>query len=353
MIAAHAWDNLFAHTPEHTIILNPAARWCLPLAGLIALAGAACVALPSRREWWLRLHASLSVAACVGVLFLPWVYPEPNLFTPVLIGLGLATAALALPAPGDWRVRLLAIYGLGVLVAYSKINYKTPWCVISLIWPFFFTGAAALEELATSTLAAGRDTAMALGAAAATLAASFSIDLNYRRPTDEDFHAPAGSNASLVYVQSFDDVWTVTDFMLNEARANPSFLDQDGVILCDSTYPLPWLLGDFRHLGYYSGTNSPTSPDGYRVDFLLVSDKRVGEVEPKLDDDYYKQPIKLRPALEELQLYLRASRFAHLMPADREPEFHPVPEAAAIPANPDIGVTVPMSPGTSPSPTED
>src|SRR5207302_11074899 len=34
--------------------------------------------------------------------------------------------------------RYLAIYGVGALVAYSLIPYKTPWCIISLLWPFFF-----------------------------------------------------------------------------------------------------------------------------------------------------------------------------------------------------------------------
>ena len=36
------------------------------------------------------------------------------------------------------NLRYLAIYGVGTLVAYSIVRYKTPWCVISFGWPFLF-----------------------------------------------------------------------------------------------------------------------------------------------------------------------------------------------------------------------
>ncbi len=341
LVAANAWDPVLGNAAHLPPVLRADHAWWWAAGGLIAAAGIACVALPPPGEWLLRLYGGLAVAACLGILFLPRVHPEPALFTVAFLGLAAATTSLALPAPGDWRVRWLAIYGIGTLLAYSIIRYKTPWCIISLLWPFFFTAGAALSELAAVGLATGREVAMLLGAAASAWSAGFAFDLNYRRTTDDSL--------DYVYVQSFNDVWTVTNPLLEEARADPTFLQQDGVILCDSTYPLPWLLGDFAHIGYYSGSNAPPSTDGYRVDFLLVADKRVDEVESKLDAVYYKQPIRLRPALEGLQLYLRASRFAHLMPAEREPEFHPVPEAPAVPATADPAATTPMPPAGGPT----
>ena len=35
-------------------------------------------------------------------------------------------------------LRYLAIYGVGTLIAYSIVKYKTPWCIISFGWPFLF-----------------------------------------------------------------------------------------------------------------------------------------------------------------------------------------------------------------------
>ncbi|MEP6810183.1 MAG: flippase activity-associated protein Agl23, partial [Chthoniobacterales bacterium] len=34
--------------------------------------------------------------------------------------------------------RYLAIYGVGTLMAYSIVHYKTPWCIISIVWPLLF-----------------------------------------------------------------------------------------------------------------------------------------------------------------------------------------------------------------------
>jgi hypothetical protein len=36
----------------------------------------------------------------------------------------------------------MAIYAVGTLVAYSIVKYKTPWCIISIVWPLLFTFGA-------------------------------------------------------------------------------------------------------------------------------------------------------------------------------------------------------------------
>ena len=41
-------------------------------------------------------------------------------------------------------LRYLAIYGVGTLIAYSIVHYKTPWCIINIVWPFLFLFGAAL-----------------------------------------------------------------------------------------------------------------------------------------------------------------------------------------------------------------
>ena len=322
LVAARAWDHPFTGTAAHPSALRADAALWWSLGGLAALAGVACLVLPPPGPGRLRAYGALAGAACVGALFLPWVHPAPGLFTLAFLGVGASLAALSLPAPPDWRLRLLAIYGVGALLAYSIIRYKTPWCIVSLLWPFFFTGGAAAADLAERFAAAGREAAAGLGAALSVLSAAFAADLNFHRPTDDAL--------DYVYVQSFNDVWTVSNFLLAKARADETFYGQPGVILCESTYPLPWLLGDFKSIGYYGNDRRPPDPDGYRVDFLLVTERRVDEAESRLDDVYYKQSVRLRPALEELQLYLRASRFKDLMPADRTPEFAPIPTAPAV-----------------------
>jgi len=64
---------------------------------------------------------------------------------PLFIGLVLC---LACQFFRNLFIRYLAIYGAGVFAAYSIIHYKTPWIIISIVWPLLFlfaAGAAALK----------------------------------------------------------------------------------------------------------------------------------------------------------------------------------------------------------------
>ena len=242
-------------------------------------------------------------------------------------GLGIVTVAglcagvscLAFPASPDWRLRLLAVYGPGTLLAYSIIHYKTPWCAISFIWPFFFTGGALLVELA----AVSWIPALASGAALAAWSFALAVRVNYVAPTDDAL--------PYVYVQTYPDVRRIVDPLLTLAERDPAEHEKlHGIILCGSTYPLPWLLGDFSHIGYYGDDNAPLD---YHGDFLLVVEPRVADTEKRLDAEYFREVVHLRPAQEALTLYLRAALFAPQFPG-RTPEFHPSAHPVQEPPEP-------------------
>jgi uncharacterized protein (TIGR03663 family) len=78
----------------------------------------------------------------------PWPYWLELLMRyewPLLIGLVLCLACQFFE---NFVIRYLAIYGVGVFAAYSIIHYKTPWIIISIVWPLLFVfaaGAAALK----------------------------------------------------------------------------------------------------------------------------------------------------------------------------------------------------------------
>lgn len=245
----------------------------------------------------------------------------------LIAGLAAGVAALGFPAVPDWRLRLLAIYAPGTLLGYSIIPYKTPWCAISFIWPFFCVGGALLAEVAAWTWpetgrVTGRATALTVGGALAAASFGVAVRLNYVSPTDDAL--------SYVYVQTYPDVHKIVDPMLALAARDPGQHQLHGIILCGSTYPLPWLLGDFTHIGYYGDDNAPVD---YRGDFLLVVEPRVAEMEKHLDAEYFREVVHLRPAQDALTLYFRASLFAPLFPG-RQPEFHPSAHPLEDPAPP-------------------
>ena len=251
-------------------------------------------------------------------------------------------------------LRYLAIYGVGTLGVYSYINYKTPWCIISFTWPFLFMFGAALTlaplrySLETyGGIAAVLCVALAWGlwqriwvsseytwvfpvilgvaillvvlryrtAVFATVAVALSISigsgiwLNY-------FHCTTDTEP-YVYVQTYNDIFKLTRPLLQLAKRNPTYYQLTGHMIRTSAYPFPWILGDFPHIGYYEHGNLPEQCD---ADFLLVQEDRIQEVESKLRNAYYTQPLRIRAYQDTSKLYLSAKVFKEFFPG-RSPDF--------------------------------
>src|SRR6266496_395455 len=212
----------------------------------------------------------------------------------------------------NFSLRFLAILGVGTFAAYSIIAYKTPWCIISIIWPLFFTFGAFVVIVPRARLVLSTIIASIL------LLASFgyAISLNYFRCTTFA-EANWNSNRPLtinlreffesepyVYVQTYNDIYKLTTPLLELAHADPRFYHLVGHILRPSPYPLPWILGDFPRVGYYEHDNNPPDLD---ADFLLVEESKIPAVEQKLRDSYFTEPLIVRPYQDPSKLYLRVS----------------------------------------------
>jgi hypothetical protein len=118
-------------------------------------------------------------------------------------------------------------------------------------------------------------------------------------------------------VQTYNDIYKLTTPLLDLAHRDPRFYHLVGHILRPSPYPLPWILGDFPRVGYYEHDSNPPDLDG---DFLLVEESKVPEVEKKLRESYYTEPLTVRPYQDTSKLYLRASVFHQYFPG-RLPDF--------------------------------
>jgi uncharacterized protein (TIGR03663 family) len=248
----------------------------------------------------LRIHLGhLTISANYYWLSLIWTYEWPAL-------LGIFGSLFCISRSIPLLLKYLAIYGLGTLIAYSIIPYKTPWCIISLLWPFFFLFAYlpdAAEKLSVRPqLAAGCATVIALVSLLPT------ITLNYYNYTDED--------EPYVYVQTFTDINKLVDPLMQLVKADPANYHLTGYIMVSSYHPLPWLLGDFTRVGYYEEDNKPDTGD---ADFLLVEQGRVAEVEARLHQNYFTEELRIRSAQEPSKLYLSYNTFKTLFP-NRKPE---------------------------------
>jgi hypothetical protein len=77
------------------------------------------------------------------------------------------------------------------------------------------------------------------------------------------------------------------------------------------------MLGDFTKVGYYEHNNMPDKLDG---DFLLVQEDKIDEVEAKLHENYYTEPMTIREYQDPSKIYFNAKVFYKLFPG-RTPEF--------------------------------
>jgi uncharacterized protein (TIGR03663 family) len=232
--------------------------------------------------YWLKLIGRYEIPAAAGLLLCLFCQGFKNL-----------------------SLRYLAIYGVGTLIAYSIVKYKTPWCIISFIWPFLFIFGAAVLLVRPKYRAA----TYAASAVLLCFSLGSAIWLNYFRCTTD--------TEPYVYVQTYNDVFKLTKPLLKLAERDPRNYQLTGHIIRASPYPLPWMLGDFTHIGYYEHGNLPPNLDG---DFLLVQEDRIAAVEPKLRGSYYTEPLRIRNYQDTSKLYLSAKVFKEFFP-NRSPDF--------------------------------
>jgi uncharacterized protein (TIGR03663 family) len=226
---------------------------------------------------------------------------------PALLGMG---ATIGLATRGTNRLaRYLAIYGFGALTAYSLIAYKTPWCVMVLLWPFYFAFGLATHRLME---ALDRWTIGTLTAVVCAYSLGASCLLNFRDFTNED--------EPYVYVQTLPDIDKLLIPLRRLVALDPMNYHVAGHVLTTDHHPLLWLLGDFTHVEMLDPNGEPATWDGA---FLLVDESEQERVERQLTGAYFKDALRLRGNANDSEvLYLNAASFAFCFPG-RTPEFVP------------------------------
>lgn len=207
-------------------------------------------------------------------------------------------------------IRFIFIYGMFLLLIYSGISYKTPWCIVSIIWPCYFI----FSELICNFLKSRwKNEAMISIVVLSIISIYASISLNFIKYDD--------NKEPYVYVHTFRAIDKITKPLLEMAKIDPVNYNLVGHVLRSGEWPLPWILGDFTMIGYYAPGSAPLV---YDTDFLLVENSRVGEVEQKLQKKYFTETFIMRDSQDQSKLYLNYEIFKNLYP-NRVPEFIPSP----------------------------
>ena len=209
------------------------------------------------------------------------------------------------------EMRWLCLYGLASFAAYSLIPYKTPWCIINLLWPFFFVLGQLAENLAQST---DRRLVYAVGLLLAWNPLRDCWALNYVHPTyDEERYA---------YVHTTPEIGKLLRAVRDLARENPLERQMHGIILTEA-FPLTWELNEFPNISYLP---DDADVENYDADFILLPAHRRLEFEDRAFGVYFRESCRLRNGLDRGWLYLSAEHFAPLYAKwfpGRTPEIHP------------------------------
>jgi len=213
---------------------------------------------------------------------------------PVLAGLAGACAGLF---GRSWRMRFFSALALVNFLVYSFIPYKTPWCIISMLWPFFIVAGLWVEGLhVRSGQKRGHLYRLAVAVFALILVRSalVSYRLNFTRYTN-----PA---EPYVYVQTKNDIKSIEAVIRQKIRTSPEFHNMKILVKLKDSWPLPWIFSRFPNIEY----GDYKTPGGPGAD-IIFGETDVNERD--LAGSYLRRKIELRDALEPIYVYLKKSTF--------------------------------------------
>ncbi|MGA1048014.1 MAG: hypothetical protein ACO3UU_08375, partial [Minisyncoccia bacterium] len=107
-----------------------------------------------------------------------------------------------------------------------------------------------------------------------------------------------------LYVHSYNSLYTFIDPLLNLAKSDSSYYQTNGAIYLESSYPLPWILGDFSNIGYHVGEDVYVSPD---IQFYIIESKNAELLRNNLGKDYVESSFKLRAGMGDCIVFIKKS----------------------------------------------
>ncbi|HTL48881.1 MAG TPA: flippase activity-associated protein Agl23 [Verrucomicrobiae bacterium] len=201
------------------------------------------------------------------------------------------------PAP-RWH-RVMMLYALLLLAAYSMIPYKTPWCILQIIWPFLVVAASVLGLFASR---GGREKAAALIVMGLLSVTSLckSVSLNF-------FHY-ADDQEPYVHVQTFESLMSVDRKIKALVARDPTKRHMTIHVVKKAYWPISWLLVDFTHHYYYTEELPPKADAGV----IFCDVERKTRLEMRLKRPYFVERFRLNPAQDPGYVYYDKELFKDL-----------------------------------------
>jgi uncharacterized protein (TIGR03663 family) len=212
---------------------------------------------------------------------------EPLLLVAVL------AAFLGLFRP--WR--MVACFALLQGLAYSWIPYKTPWCFITIAWPFYFVLGLYLQDIWKKKGILRLLMILILAVCSVGQVRQLWISV-YRDPID--------LNHPLVYVNSTYEFKALNGEIMRELEQKPALRNQVIQISLRETWPLPWTLQNSQGLRYDSLRKNYVP--GAWIYFCDASDDEL--LQSKLGEEvknYRRTSLRMRQSTLPISVWCRTA----------------------------------------------
>jgi uncharacterized protein (TIGR03663 family) len=210
------------------------------------------------------------------------------------------------PAAGDKRlVRFLAVYALALLILYSAIPHKTPWCALSFLHPLIIVaGYGVVAALRAARRAAAQAAIAALVFAGVVHLGWQSVEANFRYYADP--------RNPYVYAQTSPDFLKLVRRVDEIAQVSPEGRDLFIQVVTDpyNAWPLPWYLRRYSKVGYWGKASDALSTP---VPCLVITTPDLEPaLAPRLVGRFRGEFFGLRPSVL-LLLYTRQDLWERFM----------------------------------------
>ena len=197
----------------------------------------------------------------------------------------------------SWKMRFISVLAFANGFIYSYIHYKTPWCIISILWPFVMV-AAFWFEIAVAKVRTVKSPVFLLLSGITFVVMTHSAVAAYTL----NFLNYTSRSEPYVYVQTSNDFKVIENIIGSRLRTSPEFHDMSIVIKLDDPWPFPWFFSRFPNLKYEDHRGA-VKPDGD----IIFSERDSDD--GSLTGLYWRRMIDLRDARAPIRVYLKKSVF--------------------------------------------
>jgi predicted membrane-bound mannosyltransferase len=184
---------------------------------------------------------------------------------------------------------VIGLWALGITLAFSIIQYKTPWIILNMLLPLALLAGLAVSALWRSPL---RLAAPVVFGVAVLFSGFFAIDLNFNRYDDEAY--------PYVYVHSTRSMLELVDEVEATAARAGSGPETGVVIVSPDYWPLPWYFRDWPNAGFFGSIVDTEEA------MIVASVNQEAELAPSIEPGYDRVgTYNLRPGVD-LVLYVRS-----------------------------------------------